>query len=85
MGILNDILRGLGVAGSKKSRRSSGAGLPTLPDPSEIKESVETIVESITNLKDLPKSLISKISEADSDFREADKTFRSTRVKGKKR
>ena len=85
MGILNDILRGLGVAGSKKSKRSSGAGLPTLPDPGEIKESVETIVESITNLKDLPKSLIGKISEADQDFKEADQALRSTRVRGKKK
>jgi len=85
MGFLNDILRTLGVSGAKRSRRGSATGLPTFPDPSEIKEGVETIVESITNLKDLPKSLIGKISEADEDFRNADKTFRSTRIRGKKR
>jgi len=85
VGILNDILRGLGVARPGRSKRGSGAGLPTLPDPSEIKESVETIVESITNLKDLPKSLIGKITEADRDFKEADQALRSTRVRGKRK
>jgi len=85
MGFLNDVLRTLGVAGSRRSKRGSTASLPTLPDPNEVKETVEAIVESITNLKDLPKALISKITEADQDFREADKALRSTRIRGKKK
>ena len=85
MGILNDVLRTLGIAGSKKSKRSYGAGPPTLPDPNEVKEGVEKVVESITNLKDLPKTLIDRVVEADEDFKEADKALRSTRVRGKKK
>ena len=85
MGILNDILKTLGVGGTRKSGVSPGAGLPTLPNPNEVKEGVETIVEAITNLKSLPKTLIDRITEVDQDFKEADKALRSTRIRGKKK
>jgi len=85
MGFLNDVLIALGVSGSRRSKRRSTASLPTLPDPNEVKEAIETVVESITNLKDLPKALIGEITEADRDFREADKSLRSTRIRGKKK
>jgi len=85
MGFLNDVLRTLGVAGSRRSKGRSIAGLPNLPDPNEVKETIGTIVESISNLKDLPKTLISEVTEADQDFREADKVLRSTRLRGKKK
>ena len=83
MGFLNDILRTLGAAGSKKSGVSPGIGLPTLPNPDKVKEGVEGVIESITNLKDLPKTLIDRVVEADRDFKEADKALKSTRVRGK--
>lgn len=84
MGIINDLLRTLGVVGSKKSR-NIGVGLPALPNPGEIKEAAEAIAESLSNLKELPKTLIDRVVEADQDFRGADKALRSTRVHGKRK
>ena len=55
-----------------------------LPDLSEVKEKMEGLVEGVTNLKDLPKSLIERLTEADQDFKEADKIFRRSRISGKR-
>lgn len=84
MGLVDDILKALGILPSKKSRR--GSAFPSPPDPSEIKEGLDKIVEGITELKEIPKSLMDRAVDAEEDFREADRTFRGTRFKtGKKR
>jgi len=83
MGLAEDILKALGVLPSGKSK--GGPPFPTPPDPSEVKKSVEKIVEGLSELKDVPQAVISKVVEADKDFREADRALRGTRLrKGKK-
>ena len=93
MGEAEDIIKNL-ITGSPKRRgrvKTSGGllGLPSLPDPAGIresvegvKESIEQVIEGITGLKDIPKTLLEGITEADEDFRSADKEFRSTRIRG---
>ena len=83
MGILGDILKTLGVSSSKKSR--SGLPFPEPPDPGEIKEIVGKVVEGIGEIKTLPKELVDRATEAEGDFREADKAFRGARFGKKKR
>lgn len=87
MSILEDLIKGLGLAGSKKSRRSSGPlGLPPLPDPSEIQESVEKLVEGASMIKEIPRSLSERVTEASEDFQTADNALRGSRVRtGRKR
>ncbi len=58
--------------------------LPMLPDPNEIKEAAEALVQGVTGLKDVPKTLIDGVVEADQDFRSADRALRSARFGGKK-
>ena len=83
MGILRDILKTLGVSSSKRSR--SGLPFPEPPDPGEIKEIVEKVVEGISEIKTLPKALVNRATEAEEDFREADKSFRGARFGKKKK
>lgn len=83
MGIINDLLRELGLprlGGSKRGTKSS-----ILPEPKEIKEQVEKVVGDLNELKDLPKAIMDGAMEAEEDFREADKVFRGTRFKGKRK
>ena len=82
MSLLEDVLKILGVLPTGKSR--GGSIFPTPPDPGKIRENVEKIVEGLSELKEVPKTVIDKIVEADEDFRGADKSFRGTRLKGKK-
>jgi len=83
MGLIDDILKALGILPSKRSRGRST--LPTPPDFSEVKESVEKVIEGLSELKEVPKSVIDRVVEADEDFREADRALRGTRLrKGKK-
>ena len=83
MGLAEDIFKALGVLPSKKSR--GGSPFPTPPDPSEVKKSVEKIVEGLSELKDVPQAVISRVVEADKDFREADRALRGARFRGKKK
>lgn len=83
MSLLDDILRGLGVVGSRKARRRAGG--PTLPDPNEIKEKLEEAVEGLSGLKDIPKTLMDRVVEANEDFQAADKALRGTRVRGRRK
>jgi len=81
MSIIDDILKTIGLTGSKKGRTI----LPSLPNPSEIKEGLEKVVEGITEAKGIPKELMKRVKEADEDFRDIDKSLRGTKVRGKKR
>ena len=83
MGLLNNILRELGLTKSRGTRRGT-SGL-TLPDPSEVKEKLEEAVEGLSGLKDVPKTLIDKLVEADEDFRGADRALRGARFRGKRK
>jgi len=89
-------LRGVGGTGSRKGKlkmKGGLLGLPSLPDPSGlkesidgVKESIEQVVEGFTGLKDIPRTLLEGITEAEKDFRTADKEFRSTRIgRGRRR
>ena len=77
MGILSDILKTLGVSSSKKSR--SGLPFPEPPDPEEIKEIIGKVVEGLSEIKTLPKELVDRATEAEGDFREANRAFRGAR------
>ena len=79
MSLLEDFLRGLGLLGSMKTK--SKTGIPALPNPSEIKEKLEEAVEGLSGLKDVPKTLMDRLVEADGDFKEADKALRGTRIR----
>jgi len=83
MSILESFLKDLGLQGFGKARRKSQA--PLLPDLDEIKSKVEGVVDSLSQLKDVPKSVMDRAVEAEEDFREADKAFRGGRTQGKKR
>ena len=78
MSILDNILREMGLE-VKGSRRKSKSSL--LPSPGEIREHVEEIVSGLSELKDVPKAIMDRAVEAESDFRKADRTFRGTRLK----
>ena len=82
MGILDGFLRDLGLPGMGKKRGKSRSTFP--PDPSEIKESVEKVVDSLSQIKDLPKTVMDRAVEAESDFREADRAFRGVKPRGGK-
>ena len=87
MGEIDDVIKKItGTGPQKRGLRPSGLGsfldLPSLPDPSKIKDTLEQAVENITDLKDVPKTLLQGITEADLDFREASKAFRKARIKG---
>jgi len=82
VGILSDVLKALGVSSSKRSK--SGLPFPEPPDPGEIKEIIEKAVEGISEIKTLPKALVDRATEAEGDFREADRAFRGVRSKKKK-
>jgi len=82
MGIVDDFIRGLGLGGSKKSRKGQGPfGLPPLPSPSEIQEGIEQVIEGASKLKELPKSLADRAAEASEDFQTADQALRGSRVR----
>ena len=82
MGILSDIFKTLGISSSKRSK--SGLPFPEPPDPGEVREIVEKVIEGIGEIKALPKTLINRATEAEKDFREADKSFRGARFRKKK-
>ncbi|GAJ16493.1 unnamed protein product [marine sediment metagenome] len=42
-------------------------------------------MEGLSELKDVPQAVISRVVEADKDFREADRALRGTRLRGKKK
>ena len=69
----------------KKKGLLSSLELPDLPSPNDLREIAEGIVEGLSEIKEIPKTLVHHLTEADQDFREADKTLRSTRLGGKKR
>jgi len=79
MGIIDSFLRGMGFPGSKKARK--GSSIPSLPDLGEIKEQAEKIIDNLSEIKDLPKTLMDRAVEAEEDFREADRAFRGTRLR----
>ena len=81
MSVLDDILRSIGLTGPKKGRTI----LPPLPDPGEIREGLEKVVEGISEAKGIPKGLMKRVKEADEDFRDIDKSLRGTKVRGKKK
>jgi len=56
--------------------------LPQLPSPGEIKDTVEQIIEGVSQIKEIPKSLVDHLADADEDFRGADRLFRGTRLRG---
>lgn len=89
MGILDSILGQLGIKGpggaKKKSTPQGPLGLPGLPDPREVKDTVEKVMEGLSELKDLPQSLVKKAMEAEEDYRDADKAFRGSKFKAKKK
>lgn len=81
MSVIDDILRVIGLTGSKGGKTI----LPPLPDPSEIKEGLERVVESLSEAKGIPKELMKRVKEADEDFRDVDKSLRGTKVRGKRK
>jgi len=58
-------------------------GLPELPDPESIKEAAGKITEIISEVKNVPKALVEHFTDADTDFRGAQKAFRGVRVRKK--
>jgi len=95
MSDIDDIVKELITSrpkGRGKLKLRGPLDLPSLPDPGglkdsidEIKKSVEQVVEGLTGLKDIPKTLLGGISEVESDFRKADKEFRGARIRGPRR
>ena len=83
MGILDNILREVGLGGTRRTRRKSG--FLSLPSPQELKEKAERIVGDLSELKDIPKALMDRLTEADEDFRDADRSLRGTRLRGKRK
>ena len=82
MSILDDVIRSLGLGGTKKSRRGQGPlGLPPLPDPSEIQGAVEQLIEGASKLKEVPKALADRAAEASEDFQTADEALRGSRIR----
>lgn len=82
MSILGDALKMLGIPASRKSRRSSGPlGLPPLPSPDEVQDVVGKLVEGASKLKEIPKDLADRVSEASQDFQTADDALRGARIK----
>jgi len=81
MGILDNILRELGLPGMGRSKKKSKS--LTLPDPEEVKEGVEKVVDSLSKIKDIPKAIMDRAVEAEEDFREADRAFRGVKPKKK--
>ena len=77
---LSIFLRSLGLTGRHKK---IGGDLP-LPDLGEVKDTVEKAVEGLSGLKDVPKTIMDRVVEADQDFRGADKALRSTRLRKKR-
>ena len=76
------------IKGVTRVKRRKGGDLPMdlpFPDPGEVKGVFERILGGVMDLKDLPKTLLRGVSEANEDFREADSALRSTRVRGKRR
>jgi len=78
-----EVIDGLTKGASKRRRRKSL--LPNLPDPGQIREVVEEIVDGVAQIKTLPQELIGRLSEADGDFKEADKVLRSARMRRNRR
>ena len=66
-------------------RRASRGLLGMLPDPREIFGGIHGLVDKLSELKDVPKVLIDHVVEADKDFKEADKSLKGARIRGKKR
>ena len=60
-------------------------GLSPPPSPGQIREIVEEVIEGISEIKEIPKALVDRVTEADADFRDADRALRGTRVRGKGR
>lgn len=83
MGIMDNILREVGLSRTRRTKRRSGLHFP--PSPGEIKEQAEKIMSGLSELKEVPKALMDKAVEAEEEFRSADKAFRGTRFKGKGR
>lgn len=83
MGLLEDVLIGLGIIRLSKTRKRTGN--INLPPPDEIKKKLEEVVEGLSGLKEAPKTIIDRLVEADSDFREADRALRGARFKGRRR
>ena len=68
-----------------KRSRKGPLGLNLPPPPGEILEVAEEIVEDLQALKTIPQALLGGLREADEDFKEADKSFRGTRLQVGKR
>ena len=69
----------------RKGRSQLPGDLPLPPDLGEVKGIFEKILGGVADLKDLPKTFLRGVTEADGDFREADRALRGTRVRGKRR
>lgn len=52
-----------------------------LPSPREITDTVESIVSNLSQLREIPKTLVDHLTEADSEFRRADKLIRDTKFR----
>ena len=74
MGIFDEITRSLGLPRAGRLKKKSKSAFP--PDLGEVKEIVEKAMDSLSQIKDIPKTVIDRVVEAESDFREADRGFR---------
>ena len=58
--------------------------LPLPPEPSEIRELAEKAIEGLSEIKTIPQEIVSILTEADRDFREADRSLRGVRLRKRK-
>jgi hypothetical protein len=54
--------------------------LPDLPNPEEIKEKLGKLDEVVEAAKEIPSTLVSRFSEANGVFKEAQVSFGKTRI-----
>lgn len=51
-----------------------------LPSIRDIRKVVTGVLEEVSEVKEVPKSMIDKLTEADDDFKAASKLFKSTKL-----
>lgn len=51
-----------------------------LPSIRDIRKVVGGILDEVSDVKEIPKSMIDKLTEADDDFKAASKLFKSTKL-----
>ena len=57
-------------------------GLSPPPEPEELVDTLRGVVEGVRQAKDIPQELMGRATEAEEDFRSADRLFRGSRFKG---